>query len=195
VNVECDLIRAYFEENGFWVRLHEFASEISKTKSHFPFFEIFRSTSVSSDQEKRFRLFTGDLARYDSSVFGLIDWQVSGFSPDLLSNYVRLIKFFRKQIDNQKALWGGKDLKNLMKEDQLKLIVPALPKSENKTKDLFELLRANGINGVLTMSSVLENLLRNVPGKPESRGNPTIHLLKLLKLYGLATEPQLDIFE
>lgn len=195
MNVECDLIRAYFEENGFWVRLHEFASEISKTKSHFPFFEIFRSTSVSSDQEKRFRLFTGDLARYDSSVFGLIDWQVSGFSPDLLSNDVRLIKFFRKQIDNQKALWGGKDLKNLMKEDQLKLIVPALPKSENKTKDLFELLRANGINGVLTMSSVLENLLRNVPGKPESRGNPTIHLLKLLKLYGLATEPQLDIFE
>lgn len=195
MNVECDLIRAYFEENGFWVRLHEFASEISKTKSHFPFFEIFRSTSVSSDQEKRFRLFTGDLARYDSSVFGLIDWQVSGFSPDLLSNDVRLIKFFRKQIDNQKALWGGKDLKNLMKEDQLKLIVPALPKSENKTKDLFELLRANGINGVLTMSSVLENLLRNVPGKPESRGNPTIHLLKLLKLYGLATEPQLDIFK
>ena len=195
MNVECDLIRAYFEENGFWVRLHEFASEIGKTKSHFPFFEIFRSTSVSSDQEKRFRLFTGDLARYDSSVFGLIDWQVSGFSPDLLSNDVRLIKFFRKQIDNQKALWGGKDLKNLMKEDQLKLIVPALPKSENKTKDLFELLRANGINGVLTMSSVLENLLRNVPGKPESRGNPTIHLLKLLKLYGLATEPQLDIFE
>ena len=195
MNVECDLIRAYFEENGFWVRLHEFASEISKTKSHFPFFEIFRSTSVSSDQEKRFRLFTGDLARYDSSVFGLIDWQVSGFSPDLLSNDVRLIKFFRKQIDNQKALWGGKDLKNLMKEDQLKLIVPALPKSENKTKYLFELLRANGINGVLTMSSVLENLLRNVPGKPESRGNPTIHLLKLLKLYGLATEPQLDIFE
>jgi hypothetical protein len=195
VNVECDLIRAYFEENGFWVRLHEFASEISKTKSHFPFFEIFRSTSVSSDQEKRFRLFTSDLARYDSSVFGLIDWQVSGFSPDLLSNDVRLIKFFRKQIDNQKALWGGKDLKNLMKEDQLKLIVPALPKSENKTKDLFELLRANGINGVLTMSSVLENLLRNVPGKPESRGNPTIHLLKLLKLYGLATEPQLDIFK
>lgn len=195
MNVECDLIRAYFEENGFWVRLHEFASEISKTKSHFPFFEIFRSTSVSSDQEKRFRLFTGDLARYDSSVFGLIDWQVSGFSPDLLSNDVRLIKFFRKQIDNQKALWVGEDLKNLMKEDQLKLIVPALPKSENKTKDLFELLRANGINGVLTMSSVLENLLRNVPGKPESRGNPTIHLLKLLKLYGLATEPQLDIFE
>ena len=63
MNVECDLIRAYFEENGFWVRLHEFASEISKTKSHFPFFwGIFRSTSVSSDQEKRFRLFTGDLA-------------------------------------------------------------------------------------------------------------------------------------
>ena len=195
MNVECDLIRAYFEENGFWVRLHEFASEISKTKSHFPFFEIFRSTSVSSDQEKRFRLFTSDLARYDSSVFGLIDWQVSGFSPDLLSNDVRLIKFFRKQIDNQKALWVGGNLKSLMKEDQLKLIVPALPKSENKTKDLFELLKANGINGVLTMSSVLENLLRNVPGKPESRGNPTIHLLKLLKLYGLATEPQLDIFK
>ena len=195
MNVECDLIRAYFEKNGFWVRLHEFASEISKTKSHFPFFEIFRSSNLSLVQEKRFRLFTGDLGRYESSLFGLIDWQVSGFSPDLLSNDVRLLKFFRKQIDNQKALWVGENLKSLIKDDQLKLIVPALPKSESKTKDLFELLKANGINGVLTMSSVLENLLRNVSGKPESRGNPTMHLLKLLKLYGLATEPQLDIFE
>ena len=106
-----------------------------------------------------------------------------------------MLKFFRKQIDNQKALWAGDNLKILMKEDQLKLIVPALPRSENKTKDLFELLKAHGINGVLTMSSVLENLLRNVSGKPESRGNPSMHLLKLLKLYGLATEPQLDIFE
>jgi hypothetical protein len=195
VNVECDLIRAYFEENGFWVRLHEFASETSKIKSHFPFFEIFRSSNSSLVQEERFRLFTGDLVRFDSSVFGLIDWQASGFSPDLLSNDVRLLKFFRKQIDNQKVLWVGENLKILMKEDQLKLIVPALPRSENKTKDLFELLKANGINGVLTMSSVLENLLRNVSGKSESRGNPSMHLLKLLKLYGLATEPQLDIFE
>ena len=171
MNVECDLIRAYFEENGFWVRLHEFASEISKTKSHFPFFEIFRSTSVSSDQEKRFRLFTGDLARFDSSVFGLIDWQVSGFSPDLLSNDVRLIKFFRKQIDNQKALWAGEDPEEFNERRSIKIDRSCLAQIRKKTKGSFEHFRANGINGVLTMSSVLENLLRNVPGKPESRGN------------------------
>ena len=56
-------------------------------KITFSFFEIFRSTSVSSDQEKRLFI---HLDLQDSIIsFGLIDWQVSGFSPDLPSNDVR----------------------------------------------------------------------------------------------------------
>jgi hypothetical protein len=75
------------------------------------------------------------------------------------------------------------------------LIVPALPKLETKTKELFDYLKSLSINGVLTMSSVLENLLRNTLEYSSSSENSVFHLLKLLKAYGLASEPQLDIFE
>ena len=44
------------------------------------------------------------------------------------------------------------------------------------------------------MGSVLENLMHKSSGSPDIRDNSTFHLLKLLKVYGLATEPQLDIF-
>ena len=79
-------------------------------------------------------------------------------------------------------------------DKQFILIVPALPKSENKALELYDFFRSIGANGVLTLSSVLENLLRNTHVNVDSRGNSTFHLLRLLKAYGLATEPQLDIF-
>ena len=49
------------------------------------------------------------------------------------------------------------------------------------------------MQAVLTLSSVLENLLRRCSENPKSKGNSSFQLLRLLKLYGLATEPQLNI--
>ena len=43
MNVEYDLVRAYFEENGFWVRAKEISTEIGKNRFLFPIFEIFNS--------------------------------------------------------------------------------------------------------------------------------------------------------
>ena len=83
----------------------------------------------------------------------------------------------------------------LLEEKQFFLVLPAVPKSEKKAKELFDSLKGNNIRGVLTMSSVLENLLRKSSENPKCAVNPSFHLLRLLKVYGLATEPQLDIFK
>ena len=60
---------------------------------------------------------------------------------------------------------------------------------------LFDYLKDSGVCGVITLSSILENLLRKMSANIETSDNSAYHLLRLLKAYGLATEPQLDIFE
>ena len=45
------------------------------------------------------------------------------------------------------------------------------------------------------LSSMLENLLRQTNSSYDYKGKGVFHLLKLLKVYQLAREPQLDIFE
>ena len=61
MNVENDLIRAYFEANSFG--LNDMNSSLL-LQNKFPFlFEIFNPINSGNEQEVSFRLFTGDLVR------------------------------------------------------------------------------------------------------------------------------------
>lgn len=195
MNVEYDLVRAYFEENGFWVRAKEISTEIGKNRFLFPIFEIFNSENSADFHPESFRIFTSDVTKYSSAVVSLIGWQDSGFSSDLLTSDSRIVKFLRKQIESYKVAWSEKEFSILRADKQLILILPAIPRSEKKAKELFEFFKQNKVQAVLTLSSVLENLLRRCSENQKSKGNSSFQLLRLLKLYGLATEPQLNIFD
>ena len=195
MNVEFDLVRAYFEQNGFWVRLHEFSLELGKKITPFPYFEIFNQTNSPENQTESFRIFTGDLPKFSSAIVSLIGWNNTGFSSDMLTSDIRIMKFFRKQIEAYKIVLNENVVLSLREGKKFFLILPAIPKSDAKTKELFDLFKENGVDGVLTMSSLLENLLRKSSEIRQPISNSSFYLLKLLKAYGLATEPQLNIFD
>ena len=113
----------------------------------------------------------------------------------MLTSDVRIMKFFRKQIEAFKILLNENVVLSLREGKKFFLILPAIPKSDAKTKELFDLFKENGVDGVLTMSSLLENLLRKSSEIRQPISNSSFYLLKLLKAYGLATEPQLNIFD
>jgi len=193
VNVEHDLVRAYFEANGFWVRSSKKILANYK-KSVLPLFEIFNSSNTGTSSDISFRLFTGDLTRIRKACICLLGWEDSVFSNELLSSDAKLIKFFRKEVDSQRIEASCSQMLNPPKESFLILVVPALPKAESKSIELFDSLKESGVCGVITLSSILENLLRKTSANIETNDNSAYHLLRLLKAYGLATEPQLDIF-
>ena len=193
MNVEHDLVRAYFEANGFWVRSSKKILANYK-KSVLPLFEIFNSSNTATSSDISFRLFTGDLTRIRKACICLLGWEDSVFSNELLSSDAKLIKFFRKEVDSQRIEASCSQMLNPPKENFLILVVPALPKAESKSIELFDSLKESGVCGVITLSSILENLLRKTSANIETNDNSAYHLLRLLKAYGLATEPQLDIF-
>lgn len=200
VNIEHDLVRAYFEANGFLIRIISSTQDDAlKKKPLLPLFDAF-NPSASADKivGLSFRLFTGDLLKIRKAAVRLLGWQNSSFNYGLLNSDSRLLKFFRKELDIERfhlAPTQKAELKESYENElQHLLIVPALPKLESKCVEFFEILKSLNIHGVLTMSSVLENLLRKTLDH-SSAGNSVFHLLKLLKAYGLANEPQLDIFE
>ena len=193
MNVEDDLVRAYFEANGFWVKCCKGTLENSK-KPVLSLFEIFNSSNQENKQDISFRLFSGDLTRIRSAYVCLLGWEDSFFSNELLTSDAKLVKFLRKEVDPQRIELSRSQMPNPAKEKLLILVVPALPKSESRSLEIYDSLRKSGVRGVLTLSSILENLLRKSPGNIDTNGSPVYHLLKILRAYGLATEPQLDIF-
>ena len=193
MSVEQDLVRAYFEANGFWVKCCKGTLENSK-KPVLSLFEIFNSSNQENKQDISFRLFSGDLTRIRSAYVCLLGWEDSFFSNELLTSDAKLVKFLRKEVDPQRIELSRSQMPNPAKEKLLILVVPALPKSESRSLEIYDSLRKSGVRGVLTLSSILENLLRKSPGNIDTNGSPVYHLLKILRAYGLATEPQLDIF-
>ena len=200
MEVEHDLVEAYFESNGFLVRQAGKPAQVSARKNSEPLLTlaIFNPAILQNQSDLGFRLYTSDLKKIRSGLVSLLGWGNSGFTNGMLNNDSMLIKYFKKELkDNRLGLNfspGPELAESGMGPFMRLLIVPALPRNEAKITEVFSILQKNSVDGVLTIRSMLENLLRQSdPGK-FSPGKPFLQVLKLLKAYELAKEPQLEMF-
>jgi len=74
------------------------------------------------------------------------------------------------------------------------LVVPALPRSEGKLGETFSYFKGLGLDGVFTLRSLLENLLRQSLPSKSYHGKSIFQVLQLMKAYELIREPQLEMF-
>jgi hypothetical protein len=116
----------------------------------------------------------------------------------MLNNDAMLVKYFKKELkDNRIESSFSENLTNSqigMGSFLRLLIVPALPRSESKVSEVFSMLQKIQVDGVLTLRSILENLLKQSDSVNSKLGKPFFQLINLLKAYELAREPQLEMF-
>ena len=200
VDIEQEIMEAYFESNGFLVRQagKPNDSEIKKKSLPLPTIAVLNPAVQSSDPNLSFRLFTGDLKGVRSALVSRLGWENSSFSNSILNSDAKLMKFFKQEVTQERISLGynpGPELpESWMGSYLCLLVVPALPRNEVKLKDLFVLFREMGVGGVLSLSSMLENLLRQSMPTFKYSNNGVFQMLKLLKVYQLTREPQLDMF-
>ena len=200
VDIEQEIMEAYFESNGFLVRQAGKPNdpEIKKKSLPLPTIAVLNPAVQSSDPNLSFRLFTGDLKGVRSALVSRLGWENSSFSNSILNSDAKLMKFFKQEVTQERISLGynpGPELpESWMGSYLCLLVVPALPRNEVKLKDLFVLFREMGVGGVLSLSSILENLLRQSMPTLKYSNNGVLQILKLLKVYQLAREPQLDMF-
>ena len=116
----------------------------------------------------------------------------------MLNNDGLLLKFFKKVVKEnrlQKSFNPSPELAESGMGAFLRLlVVPALPQSESKAGEVFKILQEAGVDGVLTLRSMLENLLRQSELANIYTGKPFFQVLRMLKAYDLAKDPQLEMF-
>ena len=116
----------------------------------------------------------------------------------MLNNDTSLLKFFKKEVKGNRlesSFNPGPELAESGMGSFLRLlVVPALPRNEAKVAEVFRILKEAGVDGILTLRSMLENLLRHSEPTKIYTGKPFFQVLKLMKVYELAKEPQLEMF-
>jgi len=74
------------------------------------------------------------------------------------------------------------------------LVLPALPHAEEKLREALDVLQEAGVQGVYTFRVMLENLLGRVKPNSDYSKSVSLQALRIIKGYGLAKEPQLEMF-
>ncbi len=201
MSLEREIVEAYFESNGFLVRqTSQMKITFSKKKLHpLPTIAVFNPTIDKNQESLGFRLYTGDLQGVRSSLVSLLGWENTSFTNAQLHSDSQILKYFKSEANAERLNTGFNPPPSLVESGMgtfLKLlVVPTLPKSEYKLKQTFNLLQGLGVDGILTLRSIIENLLKQVMPSDSFLNHQVFQLLKLLKAYDLVREPQLDMFK
>ncbi len=196
---EEEVVRAYFESNGFLVRLAGHPPEAGKKRAGAaPTLAIFNPEVRENADNFSFRLFTTDIGKIRAALVSILGWESSAFSPNLLSSDAGLLKFIKMEVTSKRLDIGFSPpvaLPEARMGDCLRLLVlPALPLAESKTREALDVIRDAGVQGVYTFRTMLENLLRSTEPSSDHAKSVPLQALRILKAYGLAKEPQLEMF-
>ncbi|NBB77949.1 MAG: hypothetical protein GVY36_00635 [Verrucomicrobia bacterium] len=197
-----NLVREYFELNGFLVRqLRKFESPPGKKRVEEDVDLIIHNPAATADGVPAgFQLFSADVARIQRAVVMVKAWRSSRFTPAMLKSSARAFDFLKKDVLNKSGDFfryeAGEVDPGLLEGGAFTkiLVLPGLPTSDPQRSESIELLKKSGVDGIISFSTILENLFRNVEVNHSYQKSDLLQLMRILKIYDMVKEPQMNLF-
>lgn len=197
-----NLVREYFELNGFLVRqLRKFQEQPRKKRADGDVeLVVFNPHARADGGLAGFQLFSADMARIHRAIIVVKAWHSSRFTPAMLKSSSRAFDFLKKDVLSQaEALFSyeGEAFETGAPDDGAFtriLVLPGLPTSDPQRSESIELLKEIGVDGIITFSTILENLFRNVEVNHSYQKSDLLQLMRILKIYDMVREPQMNLF-
>ncbi len=197
-----NIVREYFELNGFFVRqLRKYLVQSRKKRVDEEIDLVVYNPSASRDGEQAgFQLFSADMGKIRRAIVVVKAWHTSRFTPAMLKSSSRIFDFLKKDVLNKAETYFSfgdieVDSDAVDPREFIKILVlPGLPTNDPQRAESIELLKAQGIDGIITFSTILENLLRNVEVNHSYQKSDLLQLMRILKIYDMVKEPQMNLF-
>jgi hypothetical protein len=193
-----DIVREYFELNGFFARQLSKHAVRSRKKSvgGATGMLVYNPLVPFDTSEPNFQLFSSDIASIRQALVVVHRWQDTQVTPAILRNPVRLLDFLQKEVLSQtETLFGIEDTVLEDTTDYRKILVlPGLPTAEPQRRECIELFKAQAVDGVIAFSTILEDLLRHVEVNHSYQKSELLQLVRVLKVYDMVQAPQMRLF-
>jgi hypothetical protein len=189
------LVREYFELNGFCVRPSRKHAGLSRRqKTDEPGDLLVINPSPSSASAPGFQLFNTDLAGLATAVIAFRPWHAAKAITPTMIKKGDWLEFIRKEgVEAAKEAFAGAG-PNLTPPPVRILVLPGLPAGEPQRPESIALLREQGVDHVLTLRTILENLAQAAEAHPKHAKSDTLQLLRLLRAYDMLNAAQLELF-
>ena len=196
--IDEGIVREYFEQNGFFVRQVRKHAVQARRKTSGEEIDIVVYNPLWTRDRRRpdFFLFATELPYLHRAIVAVKPWHTDVFTPGMLRSSPEIFKFLEDAVQKQAARFFpnedgevGGDAEEFSKI----LVLPALPTQEPFRSQSVELLKARGVDGILSFRAILLDLIEKVEVNRSYRKSDTLEVLRILKNYDLLRDPQLDL--
>ncbi len=186
--VDETIVREYFEAHGFLVcQRRKYVVQSRQKTADEEIDLIVLNPQCSGTIPAAFELNAETLKQVSRAVVAVKGWHTETFAPGVLAHQPKIFRFVEQRaVDEAKRLVGGDGLLKI-------LVVPGLPREEKTREKSIELLRAKGVDGVISFREILSDLVGRVHTNRNYQKSDLLQTLRLLKNYDLLREPQLEL--
>lgn len=187
--VDETIVREYFESHEFLVcQRRKYIVQARQKMAHEEVdLVVLNPRAVAGGEPLEFEIASESLKRVARAVVAVKGWHTEVFAPGVLAHQPKIFGFVEKGVlDKAARLVGGEGLLKI-------LVVPGLPRNAKLRQQSIEVLRAKGVDGVISFRSILQELIAGVHTNRNYQKSDLLQILRLLKNYDLLKEPQLEL--
>jgi hypothetical protein len=195
--IDEGIVREYFEQSGFLVRQVRKYQVTARRKSGDEEIDLLvYNPSWQRDARKpEFLLFSNELPFIQRAVVSVKPWHTNVFSPGILKSSPEIFRFLEENVLKEATRLfpaatpgdGGGDLIKI-------LVLPSLPTAEPFRSQSVELLKARGVDAIISFRAMLLDLLEKIEINQNYTKSDTLQVMRILKNYDLLKDAQLDMF-
>ncbi len=194
--IDEGIVREYFEQNGFFVRQARKYQVQSRRKIGEEEIDlvVFNPAWQRGARKPDFFLFSNELPYVHQAIVAVKGWHSGVFTPATLKSSPEIFRFLEENVLKEAsrlfpATDGDADGSTLTKI----LVLPSLPTAEPFRSQSVELLKARGIDAIVSFRAMLLDLLEKVEINQNYSKSDTLQVMRILKNYDLLKDTQLDL--
>jgi hypothetical protein len=194
--IDEGIVREYFEQNGFLVRQARKyqVSARRKTGEEEIDLMVFNPAWQRSARKPDFFLFSNELPFVHKAVVAVKGWHTGVFSPTMLKSSPEIFNFLEQNVLKEAARFFPTDAPDETGGALTKILVlPSLPTAEPFRSQSVELLKARGVDAIISFRAMLLDILEKIETNQNYTKSDTLQVMRILKNYDLLKDTQLDL--
>ncbi|MSU23557.1 MAG: hypothetical protein EXS32_07005 [Opitutus sp.] len=195
--IDEGIVREYFEQNGFLVRQARKyqVSARRKTGEEEIDLTVFNPAWQRGSRKPDFFLFSNELPFVHKAIVAVKGWHTGVFTPKMMQSSPEIFSFLEQNVLKEAVHLFPADAPDEPAGALTKILVlPSLPTAEPFRSQSVELLKARGVDAIISFRAMLLDLLDQVEVNQNYSKSDTLQVMRILKNYDLLKDVQLDMF-
>jgi hypothetical protein len=197
--IDEGIVREYFEQNGFLVRQARKYQVQARRKTGAEEIDlmVFNPAWRRGVRKPDFFLFSNELPYVQKAIVAVKGWHTGVFTPAMLKSSPEIFGFLEENVLKDVTQFFPADSHAPDEEAGTVtkiLVLPSLPTAEPFRSQSVELLKARGVDAIISFRAMLLDLLEKIEINQNYSKSDTLQVMRILKNYDLIKDVQLDIF-